>query len=120
MARNKRLRDMKRPSREHPRCRKIIESQGWVPHVLRDASGPYWDAFTASDGRSQLSGLLGSLRTQMIAMVIDGDFGEEVKDARVDGERYWKIRDDLITWPNQNIIRRKGLSAVEIRRDGKA
>ena len=56
----------------------------------------------------------------MIAMVIDGDFGDEAKDARVDDVRYWKIRDDLITWPNQNIIRSKALSVVEIRRIGHA
>jgi hypothetical protein len=56
----------------------------------------------------------------MIAMVIDGDFGEEVKDARVDDVRYWKIRDDLITWPNENIIRTRALSVVEIRRGGEA
>ena len=56
----------------------------------------------------------------MIAMIIDGDFGEEVKDVQVDDVRYWKIRDDLITWPNQNIIRRKALSALEIRGAGEA
>jgi hypothetical protein len=111
---------MKRPSREHPPCREIIESQGWVPHVLRDASGTYWDGFTAQDAGGRIAGLSGSLRTQMIATIIDGDFGEEVKDARVDDVRYWKIRDDLITWPNQNIISRKALSVVEIRGAGEA
>jgi hypothetical protein len=111
---------MKRPSRDHPRCREIIESQGWVPHVLRDASGMYWDALTTKGAGGQLGVLPESFRAQMIAMIIDGDFGEEVKHACVDDLRYWKIRDDLITWPNQSIISRKALSVVEIRGAGEA
>src|SRR6266576_5618896 len=106
----KRVRDLKRTAKEFPRYRELIEARDWVPHVFCDTNGAYWNGFTVSDRDGQLpTGLSEAGQKQMIDMILDGYFGEEVKDAFVDQDRYWKIRDDLIEWPNQDVIAKEGL-----------
>jgi len=87
----------------------------WVPHVLSDTNAAYWDGFTARDREGQpVGGLSDAGRKQMIRMILDGYFGDEVKDAFVDQDRYWKIRDTLMTWPNQDVIAREGLHVLDV------
>ena len=93
----------------------LIETGGWVPHLLCDTSGTYWDGCTAIDKHGQaVNGLSDSGRKEMITMILDGRFGEEVKDAYLDQTRYWQIRDELITWPNQEAIQSKGLRVQQV------
>jgi len=111
----KRVRDFKAAEKESPLYRKEIEARGWVPHVLCDTNAAYWDGLTARDREGQLVGGLSDVaRKQMIKMILDGYFGDEVKDAFVDQDRYWKIRDNLITWPNQEVIAREGLRVLDV------
>ena len=111
----RRIRNLKRSDKDFPVYREEITTRGWVPHVLCDNEGAYWNGFTARDRDSQLvDGLSEAGRKQMINMILDGYFGEEVKEAFVDDGRYWKIRDALITWPNQATIAREGLRVLEV------
>jgi len=105
--------------KDFPRYREVIEAEGWVPHVMCDTNGAYWDGGTVWDRNGQLpTGLSDAARKLMVNMILDGDFGEEVKHAFVDPGRYWKIRDNLIIWPNQKIIVEGGLRVLEIARKG--
>ncbi len=109
------VRDFKRSEKEFPLYRKEIEARGWVPHVLSDTNAAYWDGFTGRDWEGQpVGGLSDAGRKQMIRMILDGYFGDEVKDAFVDQDRYWKIRDNLITRPNQDVIAREGLHVLDV------
>lgn len=119
MARDKRIRELKRGGKNFPVCREVIDKEGWVPHVLCDQSGAYWDGFTAIDKNGKpVDGLSDSFRKEMIHLILDGAFGEQMKDAYVDQTHYWRIRDELITWPNEEAITSKGLRVVELRRQG--
>jgi len=112
-----RVRDLKRAAKEFPRYRRIIEDGGWVPHVLCDSNGAYWDGLTACDRDGNLMNALSDAgRKQLTNMILDGYFGEEAKDAFVDPSRYWKIRDDLIDRPNEEAIREENLRVLAIRR----
>lgn len=113
----KRVRDFKPSEKESPLYRKEIEASGWVPHVLCDTNAAYWDGSAVCDRNGKLlGGLSDAARKQMIKMILDGYFGDEVKDAFVDQDRYWKIRDNLITWPNQDVIAREGLRVLDVER----
>ena len=117
MTQKKQIRELKRSGENFPVCREIIDKGGWVPHVLSDQSGAYWDGFTAidKDGKS-VNGLSDSFRKEMTHLILDGAFGEQVKDAYLDQTHYWHIRDELITFPNQEAITSKGLEVIELRR----
>ena len=112
----RRVRDLNRTLNDFPQYRKQIKDGGWVPHVLCDAQGAYWDGLTAraKDGRL-VEGLSDAGQKQMTNMIIDGFFGEELKDAFVDQGRYWKIRDDLITWPNRQVIASEALRVLDVK-----
>jgi len=45
----------------------------------------------------------------MIHMILDGTFGDAVRDAYLDQNHYWKIRDELISWPDEQAIASKSL-----------
>src|SRR5438132_635556 len=107
--RTKRIRDLKRTAKDFPVLRKAIEAEGWVPHVLCDSGGAYWDGSAVRDKDGKLHQTVDSVPKQMINMILEGSFGEEVKDAIVDYKRYWKIRDDLIEFPKPEVIAREGL-----------
>lgn len=117
MAQKKRVRDLGRSAKDLPVCREVIETRGWVPHLLSDTSGTYWGGFAAidKDGRS-VNVLSDSSRKQMISMILYGSFGEQSKEAYVDQTHYWQIRDELITWPNQQAIDSRGLHLQEVMR----
>lgn len=109
------LRAIKRSAKRFPGCREIIDKDGWVPYVLLDQNGAYWDGFTAIDRQGKsVNGLSDSFRKEMINMVHDGAFGEQVKDAYLDQTHYWHIRDELITWPNEEVIRSKELRVLHV------
>lgn len=112
----KRIRELKRSAKNFPACREIIDKGGWVPHMLSDQSGTYWDGFTATDNEGKsVNGLSDSFRKEMIHLILDGAFGEQAKDAYLDQTHYWHIRDELITWPNQQSILSKGLRVVGLK-----
>ncbi len=117
MAQKKRIRELKRSGKTFPVCREIINKGGWLPHVLRDKDGAFWDGFTAvdRDGKA-VNGLSDSFRKEMINLLLDGAFGEQLMDAYLDQTHYWHIRDELITWPNRQAIADKGLQVVEVKR----
>jgi len=114
----KRVRDLKRSEKDFPRYREVIDTEGWVPHVVCDANGSYWDGGTVRDKNGQLpTGLSDAARKLMVNMILDGDFGEALKDVFVDPNRYYRIRDDLITWPNPEVIAREGLHELDVKRN---
>ena len=112
----KTIRELKRSGKSFPACREIIDNDGWAPHMLCDQSGTYWDGFTATDNEGKsVNGLSDSFRKEMIHLILDGAFGEEAKDAYLDQTHYWLIRDELITWPNQEAIVSKRLRVLGLR-----
>ena len=54
------------------------------------------------------------MQIEIINMIIAGVYGESVKVAFLDQAMYWKIRDQLIEWPNHESIQRDGLREVSI------
>lgn len=118
MAHKKRIRELRPSVKRFPVCRETIDKCGWIPHILCDQGGAYWDGFTAidSEGKS-VNGLSDSCRKEMIHLILDGVFGETAKDAYLDQTHYWRIRDELISWPNQEAILNKGLQVIELRRE---
>lgn len=114
----RRVRDLKRTGKDSRLYREQIEAGSWVPHVLCDSNGAYWDGFAMIDRDGRPFTMVSDVgRRQMINMILDGDFGEEVKDVYVDQDRYWKIRDDLVTWPNQDVILKEALRVFPIARN---
>ena len=117
MARKKQIRELTNSTKDFPVCRETIDKGEWVPHVLCDLSGMYWDGFTATDkDGSSINGLSDSFRKEIIHLILEGAFGEQAKDVILDQTHYWHIRDELITWPNQQLIVSKGLRVLELRR----
>ena len=117
MVRKKRIRELKRPNKDFPICGEYIDKSGLVPHIVRDANGMYWSGLTAIDGCGRIvDGLSDSQRKQMLTMILGGYYGEEIKDALVDDASYWRVRDLLITSPNQERILKESLGAVKVAR----
>lgn len=117
MPQKKQIRELKRPTKSSPRCRETIEARGWIPHVLCDRNGPYWDGITLIDASGELvNGLSDDFQKETLGMILDGYFGEEVKDVWRDEAQYWRIRDELITWPNHESIATRALRVLEVRR----
>lgn len=115
MAQKKRLQDLKRGNKDFPECREYIEKEGLVPHVLRDVNAAYWDGLSAIDRNGRIiGGLSESQRKEMVNMILDGRYGQEIKEAFIDEASYWKIRDALITWPNRERIEKDCLATVKI------
>ena len=86
-----------------------------VPHLLGNTTGLYWDGLTAVDQTGKFwNGLSSSMQIELINMIIAGRYGETVKEAFVDQTTYWKIRDQLIEWPNHENIDRDGLCVVSV------
>ena len=111
----KRVRDLKRTGKDSRFYREQIEVGGWVPYVVCDATGAYWDGLTVIDRNGQLfTALSDAGRKQMINTILDGYFGEELKDALVDQGQFWKIQDDLITRPNQEVIAKEALRVLQV------
>ena len=84
--------------------------------MLCDANGVYRGGITAGDNIGEFVQLSDAARRQMINMILDGHFGE-AKDAFIDENRYWRIRDDLITWPTQRTIAGEMLRVLDLRRN---
>lgn len=118
MRQKRRIREFTRTPKEFRVWRKYIDKGGLVPQVLCDTNGMYWDGFSALDGNGQIVCLSGSSKKQMINMILDGFYGEEIKDAFMDDKSYWKIRDALINWPDQEKILKEGLRVLQITRKG--
>jgi hypothetical protein len=117
MVKKKRIRKLKKGGKNFPACREIIDKGGWIPQMLSDETGAYWDGFTAVDREGKcVQALSDSFPKEMVHLILDGAFGEQVKDAYLDQTHYWRIRDELITWPNQEAITGKRLAVVELRR----
>jgi hypothetical protein len=115
--RKKRIGDLRRTLKDFPVIRTVIMNEGWVPLVLCDEEGAYWNGLTAIDQKGQIQNALSdSQRKQLVNMLKDGYFGTEVLDAVIDDGRYWKIRDDLFNWPNPVVIAEKKLRVMELRR----
>ena len=49
----------------------------------------------------------------MVGIIQAGEFGEEAKDAILDADRWWRIYDDLIDVPRQEVIERDSLRVLE-------
>ena len=54
-----------------------------------------------------------SLVKQMARMAAWGEFGDDVANSFMDGERYHYIQDRLLGWPDQDAIRNEGLHRFE-------
>jgi hypothetical protein len=54
----KRIRDLKKIDKDFPICREQILKESWIPHVLCDKNGAYWDELTAKDVTGRLVGPL--------------------------------------------------------------
>lgn len=116
MTQNKKIRDLKRTDRESRTYREYIEREGITPHILCDSNGIYWDGGTvvAKNGKTSTA-ISGVHKRQLCKMILDGYYGEEIKDAIIDCDAYWKIRDALITWPDQERIAKEGLRALDVK-----
>jgi hypothetical protein len=110
----KRVRDLRRTPKDFPVIRKVIQEQAWIPLVLCDTNGAYWDGLTGIDKNGRIQNAMSdSQRRQMINMIHDGYFGGEVLDALVDQNRHMKIRDDLIDRPDNQVIAREALRIMQ-------
>ena len=115
MRQKKRIRELQRAAKSYPICRKQIEANRIVPHMLANTSGLYWDGFTAVDQNGKFwNGLSLSMQSELINMIIAGRYGEIAKEAFLDQTTYGKIRDQLIEWPNRENIERDGLKVVPL------
>jgi hypothetical protein len=111
----KRVRDLRRTPKDFRVVRDWIQKEGWVPLVLCDKSGAYWDRFTGIDKNGKiLDAMSDSQQRQMINMIHDGYVGGEVLDALVDQNRHMKIRDDLLGIPNKEVIARDSLRIMQL------
>jgi hypothetical protein len=113
----KRIRDLPPPTRGHTRYAEIIESEGWVPLILCDNVGCYWNTFAAQtrDGRT-VDGISTAAREHLLTLLQSGAFGQEARNAFVDHVRWEHIRDNLLNWPNADIINRDNLRILALRR----
>ena len=110
----KRVCDLRRTPHDFPIVRGWIQEEGWIPLVLCDTSGAYWDGLTAIDKNDRIQNAMSdSQRRQMINMIHDGYFGGEVLDAFVDQQRHMKMRDDLIDRPDSQVIAREALRIMQ-------
>lgn len=117
MRQKKRIRELKREEEGgFPICRSQIDAEGYSPHILGKGSLTYWDGSTVVDrtGNFHIS-VSPSVRKEMISMIQAGCYGEGVSDAFLDQTTYWKIRDDLITWPNKQKIDEQQLYVVDVK-----
>lgn len=111
----KRIRDLKAPSKNSTVYQKLIDSHGWVPYGLGDSEGLYWDLSTVRDAKGQVNVAISEVaRRQKILLIQSGHFGDQLKEVYVDEDRYSQIRDALITWPNPKAITEEGLHAVAV------
>jgi hypothetical protein len=53
MAQKRQIRELSRSVKRFPVCRETIDKGGWIPHILCDRSGAYWDGLTAIDGEGK-------------------------------------------------------------------
>jgi hypothetical protein len=112
----KRVRDLPLVTRSHPRYAEIIDSEGWVPLILCDNGGCYWNASTAQtrDGRT-VNGISTAAREHLLALLQSGTFGQDASNAFVDHVRWEHIRDNLMNWPNADIISRHNFRILPLR-----
>jgi hypothetical protein len=113
----KRVRDLPPVTRDHPRYAEIVDSEGWVPLILCDNVGCYWNAFAAQtrDGRT-VNGISTAAREHLLTLLQSGKFGQDASNAFVDHVRWEQIRDNLLNWPNAEIINRDNLRILPLRR----
>jgi len=111
MPANRRVRDLiVHDTKERPHARALILREGWTPQILGDSSGRYWDGFTVRDKDGQRQTVGGdSLRKEIARMAAWGEFGDDVANAFIDGDRYYQIQNLLLEWPDPDAIRREGL-----------
>lgn len=115
MQKTKRIRDQAAGTKNFPVCRNLIKTQGFVPHVLANSSSMFWDGFTVRGLNGKLTSISPSARKELINMILAGCYGDAVKDAVIDQTTYWKIRDELLEWPNLQKIEQEQLRVVDLK-----
>ncbi len=118
MARTKRrIRDRVRPKEDYPAIAERVDRGGWCPEILCDVNGAYWNTRAVRDRHGKRNPFISDGESRhMIQLILDGAFGEEAKDAFIDGDHYQKIYDNLYEWPNQEVIARDGLRMLAVAR----
>lgn len=106
----RRIRDLPPPGKVHTRYEEAVKAENWVPLVLCDHEGCYWNLSTVrtAAGRTY-AGLSTAASEHMITLIQRGEFGEEARNAFVNHRRWERIYDDLIDFPNRDAIERGGL-----------
>lgn len=105
----RRIRDL-RPRRERESRRKLIDSKGWIPYVLCDAVGCYWDGASVLKADGSRDVLAWSLaQDELVNMCQSGHFGEWMKDVFLHQERWLRIYGDLVEFPSAAMILRDSL-----------
>lgn len=119
--RTKRIRELPAPARRHSKYAEIIASKAWVPLILCDAAGCYWNTFTVQgrDGRTH-GPISEAARQHLVSMLQAGDFGEEAMNAFVDHQRWDYIHDNLLDMPKPDVINRDRLRILALRRSATA
>ncbi len=106
----RRIRDIPvRPSND--RLRRVIESSGWAPYVLCDASGCYWNGaatLPTEDPRHPPS-VGGPAQRELLTMCASGYFGDWMKDVFIDESRFDHIYEHLVEYPLDAMIFRDSL-----------
>jgi hypothetical protein len=113
----KRIRDVRPPKKEHPVLRKNIQAWGWMPLVLCDANGAYWDGgivVTPTSAPREAIHISQETQEHLITLFLEGQFGEEAKDVILDPDRWQKIYDNLINWPDEELIRGQSLRRMHL------
>lgn len=113
----KRISDLRPPTRRHSRYALIIDSEGWVPLILCDKAGCYWNAVAAQtrDGRT-ITVVSTAAQEHLLRLLQANEFGDEARNAFVDHRRWDYIYDNLLNWPNVDVIAREHLRVLDLRR----
>jgi hypothetical protein len=112
----RRIREYRTSGKDHPGYRKVVETEGWIPHILCDATACYWDGLTVRDDNGKVTtGISEPARDLLVVLIQAGRYGDNAQEAFLDPRRYERISEDLLTWPNEDIIARESLRVLEMR-----
>jgi hypothetical protein len=91
--------------KEHPKCRKVIEQEGFKPDVIHDEETGklVWDSYSVIYPDGSRATLYSGLESQMRRMVALGDFPLE-GDLLIDIDRWWSLHDRRPRPPFRGIV----------------
>jgi hypothetical protein len=112
---HRRVRDLPHPKKHHPKCELFIRENALQPYVVCDSRACYWHPKMVRVFDGNIKHVAEGTNEQLIRMMLDGAFGEQVKDAFIDPDRWWYIHDNLIDIPIEQVIAGEGLYLLDVR-----